>query len=565
MALPAIGEDLGAGPAAMQWTIAGYGLAFALLLVTGGRLGDNLGRRKVLLFGLVGFASTSALAGLAASASVLVAARAAQGGFAALMIPQVLATIAATMPESVKQRAFGLFGAVAGLSAVAGPLLGGVILEVASIGWRAIFLLNVPAAALVFVATRRWVTESRSPRPAPLDFSGVALLSAALALALVSLIEGPERGWPIELIGALAIAGPVLGVFAVHQARLDRKGRSPLVPPSLFRRRQFVAGGAAALLIFSVPPSLMFVTTNALQAMGHTPLTTAFAFVPLALASVPAAMASGTLVERFGRRVPISGALLILLGTAEALVAVTTAGAALSGRHLLPGLVTAGVGLGLVAPTLIGFVLSDVEESEAGSASGVLNTGRSAVRWASPWSASSISVHSRTPRLLPKHWPMASATSWSSSPSAPLRCVGSQRLRQLPDGVLEAVTLHMTQFPPVEVTLPWMVRDGKPTTVSLLLTTRERKALNRNYFNTHLWRPALERCGIPDEREIGCQALRHFFASTALHEGETIMAVSEYLGHADPGFTLRTYTHLMQGSSERTKRAIDSVFKDHRR
>lgn len=130
----------------------------------------------------------------------------------------------------------------------------------------------------------------------------------------------------------------------------------------------------------------------------------------------------------------------------------------------------------------------------------------------------------------------------------------------LPEAVQDAITAYMTAHPPAEVTLPWMVIDGKPTTVPLLLTSRERKALNRNYFNSHLWRPALLRAGVPDLRENGCHALRHFFASTALHEGETIKAVSEYLGHADPGFTLRTYTHLMEGSSERTKRAINTAF-----
>lgn len=130
----------------------------------------------------------------------------------------------------------------------------------------------------------------------------------------------------------------------------------------------------------------------------------------------------------------------------------------------------------------------------------------------------------------------------------------------LPDAVQDAIASHVTAHLPLEVTLPWNVRDGKPTTVSLLLTSREKKALNRNYFNAFIWRPALQRVGAPDERENGCHALRHFYASTALHEGETIKAVSEYLGHADPGFTLRTYTHLMEGSAERTKRAIDSVF-----
>lgn len=130
----------------------------------------------------------------------------------------------------------------------------------------------------------------------------------------------------------------------------------------------------------------------------------------------------------------------------------------------------------------------------------------------------------------------------------------------LPEAVQDAITAYITAHPPVEVTLPWTVIDGKPTTVSLLLTSREKKALNRNYFNSYLWRPALLRAGVPDLRENGCHALRHFFASTALHEGETIKAVSEYLGHADPGFTLRTYTHLMEGSSERTKRAINTAF-----
>lgn len=130
----------------------------------------------------------------------------------------------------------------------------------------------------------------------------------------------------------------------------------------------------------------------------------------------------------------------------------------------------------------------------------------------------------------------------------------------LPDAVADAITVYMTAHPPVEVTRSWMTLDGKPTTVSLLLATREKGAMNRNYFNTYLWRPALTRAGVPDLRENGCHALRHFFASTALHEGETIKAVSEYLGHADPGFTLRTYTHLMEGSSERTKRAIDAAF-----
>lgn len=127
----------------------------------------------------------------------------------------------------------------------------------------------------------------------------------------------------------------------------------------------------------------------------------------------------------------------------------------------------------------------------------------------------------------------------------------------LPDSVLDAINEHMTRYPPREVTLPWDRLDGPERTFTLLLTTRERGALNRNYFNTSLWRPALEKAGIEAKRENGTHALRHFYASTLLDAGESIKALSEYLGHADPGFTLRTYTHLMPTSSERTRNAID--------
>ena len=129
----------------------------------------------------------------------------------------------------------------------------------------------------------------------------------------------------------------------------------------------------------------------------------------------------------------------------------------------------------------------------------------------------------------------------------------------LPDAVLEAINAHMNERPPVEVTLPWDRSDGPPTTVSLLTYSRETKSLGRTYFNMYIWKKALERAGVEPTWANGCHALRHFYASTALHEGESIKALSEYLGHSDPGFTLRTYTHLVEDSSQRTKRAVDAV------
>ncbi|MFC4628295.1 tyrosine-type recombinase/integrase [Promicromonospora alba] len=129
----------------------------------------------------------------------------------------------------------------------------------------------------------------------------------------------------------------------------------------------------------------------------------------------------------------------------------------------------------------------------------------------------------------------------------------------LPATVSKELKDHLKRNPAVAVTLPWKDTDGPPTTVNLIITSRERKALNRNYFNPFIWKKALEKAGVPDERDNGCHMLRHVYASTLLHDGESIKAVSEYLGHSDPGFTLRTYTHLMPGSDKRTRKAVDSL------
>ncbi|MGH2947868.1 MAG: MFS transporter [Solirubrobacteraceae bacterium] len=374
LALPVIGDDLGAGEAALEWIIAGYGLAFALGLITGGRLGDVFGRRRVLLIGLAGFTAASTLCGLAPTPAVLVAARVAQGGFAALMIPQVLSIISASFPPEDRAKAFGLFGATAGVATVVGPLLGGVLLNVDLFGWRSIFLINVPLGLATIAAARAVVRESRSETPPRLDLAGAALLTVALVLLLLPLIEGRQLGWPAWTLAALAASIPALGVFAVHQRRRELRGASPLVPPSLFRQRAFAGGTLAALAFFSGPPALLFVTAITLQGLGFSPLHTALTFVPLSLASVPAAGASVALAPRLGRLLPLGGALVVALGIAGLLLAVHLTGAALTTWTLLPGMVITGLGLGLVAPTLMDVVLAGVDPRDAGSASGALNT-----------------------------------------------------------------------------------------------------------------------------------------------------------------------------------------------
>jgi EmrB/QacA subfamily drug resistance transporter len=374
LALPVIGDELGAGSAALEWIIAGYALAFALGLITGGRLGDVFGRRRVFLIGLVGFTAASALCGLAPTAEILVAARVVQGAFAALMIPQVVSIIAASFPPADRARAYGMMGAVAGLATVAGPLLSGVLLEVDLFSWRPIFLINIPIGLVTIAAARAFVHESRSEDPPRLDLAGAGLLTAALVLLLFPLVEGHQLGWPAWTFAAMAGSLPALGLFAVHQRRRGLRGASPLVPPALFRRRAFAGGTLATLAFFSGPPALLFVITITLQALGFSPLHTALTFVPLSLASVPAAAASVALAPRLGRNLMVGGALVVALGIAGLLLAVELAGAALTTWTLLPGLIVTGLGLGLVAPTLIDVVLAGVDPRDVGAASGVRST-----------------------------------------------------------------------------------------------------------------------------------------------------------------------------------------------
>jgi EmrB/QacA subfamily drug resistance transporter len=374
LALPVIGDELGAGAAALEWIIAGYALAFALGLITGGRLGDVFGRRRVFLIGLVGFTAASAVCGLAPTPAVLVAARVVQGAFAALMIPQVLSIIAASFPAADRAKAYGMFGAVAGVATVVGPLLSGVLLELDLFSWRPIFLINIPLGLVTIAAARAFVPESRTDNPPRLDLGGVGILTGALVLLLFPLVEGHQLGWPVWTFAAMAASLPALGLFAVHQRRRELRGASPLVPPALFRRRAFAGGTLATLAFFSGPPSLLFVIAITLQALGFSPLHTALTFVPLSLASVPAAAASVALAPRLGRHLMVGGALVVAFGIAGVLLSVHLAGAALTTWALLPGMIVTGLGLGLVAPTLIDVVLAGVDPRDAGAASGVRST-----------------------------------------------------------------------------------------------------------------------------------------------------------------------------------------------
>lgn len=377
VALPRIADDLGAGFAAMEWVVAGYTLAFALGLITGGRLGDIHGRKRVFLLGVAGFTVTSVAAGLAPTVEILVGARVLQGAFAAVMVPQVLSIAQVIFPPKERFAAFAVFGITISLAALVGPLLGGALtqLDVAGLGWRPIFLINLPVGLLAFVAAAVLVRESRAPDAERLDLVGVGLVTAALLLVMFPLVEGRTLGWPAWTYVAMAASLPTFLLFALWERRTARRGGSPLTPPSLFGIRSFVAGLGLNLVLMSGIGSFWLVVVLWLQVgLGFDPFTTALAGVGWPLAVMVAGVVGAQLAERVGRRLLNVGFALMAAGVVVMLATVRAIGTGIEPVHLLPGLAVAGTGMGLAMPSLFDFILGDVPGRMAGSASGVVNT-----------------------------------------------------------------------------------------------------------------------------------------------------------------------------------------------
>ncbi|WP_330288647.1 MFS transporter [Streptomyces sp. NBC_00576] len=378
VAIPSIRREAGASFGQIQWITAGYALAFAAGLVTGGRLGDIHGRKRLFLVGIGGFTLASALCGFAANPEMLVASRILQGGMAAMMVPQVLSIVHATFPAHERGKVFGLFGAIVGLGAVTGPLLGALLTEwdLFGLGWRPIFLINLPVGIAGLILGRRFITESKAPRAMKLDLVGVALVTLGLLMLLYPLIRGRELGWP--LWGYLSMAG-ALGVFGALVAYEKRKTRidgSPLVELSLFRVKSFAAGIAVQTL-FGVGLGIFFLvwTLYMQMGLGWSALRAGLTGVPFSIAvSVAAGMSVQKLVPRFGRKVLQAGALVMGLGVLIYIWESGRYGMAIASWQMALPLVVMGAGMGLIVAPLTDAVLSEVPKEHAGSASGLINT-----------------------------------------------------------------------------------------------------------------------------------------------------------------------------------------------
>ena len=377
VALPTIDTRLHASPATLEFVVAGYGVPYALLLVIGGRLGDLFGRRRLFMLGMASFTLFSLLCGTAPTAFSLVAFRAAQGASAAFMVPQVLATIQSVCGGQRRAKAIGLYGATAGIAAVVGQLAGGALVaaNIAGAGWRPIFLVNVPLGLLGLALAWRHVPATRSTEPARIDVPGTALLALAVVALLVPLTEGRALGWPAWSWALLGLFAPAVAGFVLVERRLELAGRHPIVPPTLLRLPGLRLGLVLAVPFFGGFGAFMFVSALTFQDGAHLgPLRSGLALVPMALAFLGASLVTAPLTRRYGRAVLGAGALLQaagLTGLAATLFAVWPHAGAL---NLAPAMVVAGVGQGLVMPTLFGLVLAGVPAHRAGVGSGVLVT-----------------------------------------------------------------------------------------------------------------------------------------------------------------------------------------------
>ncbi len=378
VALHDIGLSLGATPSTQALVMSAYSVGFAVLMVIGGRLGDLHGRRRMFLIGMAGFTVTSLAATLAPNAGFLIAARTAMGFSAAMMVPQVLATITAATRGRSRARAVGLFGATAGGGTAIGQVVGGVLLNVDlfGMGWRAVFAIGVPVGVLALLAAVRWMPETRAPGPRHLDLVGTALLGAALVALLLPLAEGSSLGWP-WWCWLLIIASPALAaVFWRTQKSLHHKGTAPLIPPTLLRLKTFRLGLVMALILMAGYGAFTFEYTLLTQTgLGWTPLHAALVTVPFAVVFLGVSIASGNLVPRFGsRRILIAGGIvqgLALIGMAA--VAFGERGG-LDSWSLGGSMFLVGIGQALMLGPLVGVVLAEVPAASAGAGSGVFTT-----------------------------------------------------------------------------------------------------------------------------------------------------------------------------------------------
>lgn len=370
VALPSIQRDLGADLSSLEWTVNAYTLTFAVLLVTGGRLGDIFGRRRMFLFGVVVFAVSSAAIGLAPTDLALVLGRAIQGIGAAFMMPATLSIITNAFPPQERGKAIGTWAGVSAMALAIGPVVGGFLTE--QVSWRAIFFLNLPVAVGAIVVTLFATRESRDETvERSIDVPGIATLTIGLGALVLALVEGNQWGWGSPEIIALFVTAAI-GIVAFHV--VEMRQRVPMVDFAFFRSRSFLGANIVAFSVsFAMLAMFFFIALYMQNILGYSPLEAGVRFLPSTLVLIVMGPLSGRLADRIGPRIPMVVGLLF-------------AGASLFWQSqlsvdsgygfLLPSFVLMGIGMGLVMSPMSTAAMNAVDQRKAGAASGVLSMSR---------------------------------------------------------------------------------------------------------------------------------------------------------------------------------------------
>ncbi|MCR5978695.1 DHA2 family efflux MFS transporter permease subunit [Gordonia jinghuaiqii] len=382
VALPSIEAGLGASTADLSWVVSGYALAYGLVLVPAGRVGDARGRKTTFLVGLTLFVLASTACGLAQGPTQLVVSRLIQGVAGGILAPQVSGLIQLLFRGAERGRAFGMFAATIGISTAVGPLLGGVLIQAGGTaeGWRWIFFVNVPIGIVAFIAAIRLIparpSELKQPLRGSFDPMGVLLLGAGVFALMLPMVQDQEwpgaRKWLLLVVGAI-----VLGAFVLWERRQGRAGRQQLIDLSLFSLRSYTLGCIIAMVYFAGFTTVFFIYTLFVQqGLGYTALQAGLAVTPFALGSAVSASIGGNIVGKVGRKLVLIGLGLVVLGMVATIIAVQFVPGHSVGYAAAVPLLVAGIGSGLVISPNLTLSLDPVPVTKAGIAGGILQTGQ---------------------------------------------------------------------------------------------------------------------------------------------------------------------------------------------
>ena len=377
---PALEQSLGATSVGLQWVIGGYALSLGGGLILGGRLGDRFGRRRMFLVGLASFTLASLACALAPTIGLLIALRLVQGFAGAMLLPQGLGLMRENLSGRELGTAFGVFGPVFGLGGIIGPVLGGALIQanIADLGWRTVFLVNVPIGIVAFIISWRIIPRRAGDRAITVDLVGAAIVAASSVLLVLPLNYGQSQGWPLWTWLSIAASVAGFALFVLQLRRVSARGGVPLVTPSLFRKTAYTVGLGGIAIFFAGLVGTQLILTFFLQigemfSAGEAGLGN----LPLAIGSAIGGAVSGAiLVEKLGRLVLQVGPIVQLAGAALLWIELG-AGGTFSIWQIVPGLVLSGIGSGIVVAALFTIILGAVDDHEVGTASGVLTAAQS--------------------------------------------------------------------------------------------------------------------------------------------------------------------------------------------